>query len=123
MTITVCAEVRRNRIPRVRPRAESAWYALVYTPTEDDTPPERSAIKYAPSWAEAMQAAQVLRAELERELTDEMHESLATRRTERAAQLAAEQQPVPSTVCVWCHNLGHVINECPSWRATVEATR
>lgn len=47
----------------------------------------------APSWPEAMQAAQVLRAQLEQQLMDEVHASRASRRTERTAQLEAEQPP------------------------------
>ncbi|GAA1790836.1 hypothetical protein [Leucobacter iarius] len=76
------------------------WITLAWI--EDPDEPDRTSctrMVYRPSWPEAMQEAQVLRAELDRLLMDEMHASLAARRTERAAQLAAEtttkrRQPV-----------------------------
>lgn len=76
----------------------------------------------APTWHDAMQAAQQLRADLERELMDEVHASRASRRTERAAQLEAEQQPVPMSVCAWCHQLGHIVATCPTW-LSIKAAR
>ncbi|KKI19658.1 MULTISPECIES: hypothetical protein [unclassified Leucobacter] len=125
MTATIRALVRRNGNPRALARLHSQrWYALAWI--EDPEEPDRTSltrIAYGASWPEAMQQAQVLRTELHDRLMDEVHASRASRRTERTAQLETEQQPVPTVMCAWCFQLGHVLANCPGWRTAVEVTR
>ena len=122
-TPTVHAKVRRWALDG----QPDAWLAMAWVLDTDQATSlpiarlHRHASAY--TWPEAMQEAQVLRAELKRELMDEVHASRSNRRTERAAQLAAEQPPVPTAVCIWCRQLGHPIHECPSWHAIAEANR
>lgn len=77
MTTTIKAEVRKRR---------GQWYALAYTTPLVNVPylgdvPEMSDSRGANSWPEAMQQAQVLRANLDDALMDQVHESRARRRT------------------------------------------
>lgn len=53
------------------------WCASVYA---SGTGGSRSRSKWCPSWAEAMQAAQKIRRDLDTELMNEVHESRARRR-------------------------------------------
>lgn len=83
MTITIRATVRRNLNTRATP--DRKWFALAWVEGDDSAldARTRSRIQYAHSHPEALQAAQVLRAEVERELMDEVHASRASRREER----------------------------------------
>ncbi|PII81574.1 hypothetical protein BMH32_04620 [Leucobacter sp. OLJS4] len=102
MTTIIRAGVgRTKRALSSRPvNPEQRWYAVAWA-EDDDTGQQIGMDLWAfrATWLDAMAAAQQLRAEVERELLEDMHESLAARRTERAAQLAAEtttkrRQPV-----------------------------
>ena len=68
-----------------------AWLALAWiTDTDAETSlpiNRRHRFADAPTWHDAMQAAQALRAELDRELMDEVHASRASRRAERPCEL------------------------------------
>lgn len=84
MTTKIRAEVRKRN---------GHWYALAYTTPLVTVPylgevPELSDSRPAASWPEAMQQAQVLRANLDDTLMDGVHESRAIRRIKHTSEFA-----------------------------------
>ncbi|GAA2841771.1 hypothetical protein GCM10010471_25510 [Leucobacter komagatae] len=81
---TVSIEIRANvrRLPRVggTPKGEP-WFAVVYTVSDStETGPDCYETTWSGSLPEAIQAVYLMRANIERQLMDEVHASRASRR-------------------------------------------
>lgn len=110
MSIEIRANVRR--LPRVggTPKGEP-WFAVVYTVSDaTETAPDCYETTWSASLPEAIQAVYLMRANIERQLMDEVHASRASR---RFYNVACTEFPVTKP----CD-----CQECEDARAFVEAT-